>query len=50
MEENNRLLFNGESKSLDRWIDDTCAPVNEMIYLIMFELNRVLEEAIPNVR
>lgn len=39
-----------EEKSLDQWIDDTLAVVNNCIYTISFNINHVLREVLSSVR
>ena len=39
-----------EEKSLDQWVNDTLAPINDSIYFIMTEINSILNEVLSDVR
>jgi len=39
-----------KEQSLDDWVDDTIAVVNDMIYEIVIQIVQVLSEVIRNVR
>lgn len=43
MENNNKIIFAPEEKSLDEWVNETLAPIANMIYFISSSINRFMD-------